>query len=187
MHALSLSLPLPPPFTLISHSPDDLALRLSLLLPLPFPSPSSFAFSRLSLPLSLSPRDSLCHFGPRRFHGQSVSDSCQWPTRCVRASRRGLTTANTGCACVTAWRACVRACVNYAGNTRSRRNRSFRALTYFSYCLSVERYAGESVCLLFLAPSEEREIGNCCEDCILRGRREVQRLQLWTVTTAAAI
>lgn len=91
--SLSFSLPffLLSPFSSFLLLADSLRLAISVFLS--FSLSLSLSLPRLlrSLPLSLSPRDSLCHFGPRRFHGQSVSDSCQWPTRCVRVSRDGLT------------------------------------------------------------------------------------------------
>lgn len=65
------SFPLSPLFSFSRTRCASISVFLSFSLSL------SLSLPRLlqSLPLSLSPRDSLCHFGPRRFHGQSVSDS----------------------------------------------------------------------------------------------------------------
>lgn len=57
----------------LAPAPVSFSLCLSLLSS-SLSCPSSAA--AWSLPLSLSSRDSLCHFALRRFHGQFVSDSC---------------------------------------------------------------------------------------------------------------
>lgn len=131
------------------------------------------AFSR-SLPLSLSPRDSLCHFGLRRFHGQFVSDSCPRPTR-LRAclSRRTLDTGGTTRQCTRdSVHACVHAYVRAStrvGYTRAAEPlRAFRALTVV--CLSPDIITGAKVRVFILVSSPPQDLeSRGCRDyhCIV--------------------